>query len=96
MCRFYTPVTKEKCSNELADEVRDQELANFCEYFKPKTNAYREPDLTEVSTAQSELNALFGASPESSDKPSSSSSSGPAKEDVLKELDSLFGKDMKP
>jgi len=96
MCRFYTPTTKDKCSKELADEVRDCELANFCEYFKPKPNAYHEPNLAEESAAQSELNALFGTSRESFDESTLRSNSGPSKDERLKELESLFGKNMKP
>jgi len=36
--------------------------ANFCDYFKPKANAYARPDTAKAGAAKSRLDALFGGS----------------------------------
>jgi hypothetical protein len=40
LCEFYDPRLTSKCREERAEEVRDREVANFCDYFKPRPDAY--------------------------------------------------------
>src|SRR6185312_358334 len=58
-----------KCGASLADltlplrrleECREKTRANFCDFFKPRRNAYVAPNTTEVDRARAELDKLFG------------------------------------
>lgn len=60
MCEFYDPRIKYACREERADEVREKELANFCDYFKPRPNAYVRRDDTKALAAKANLDGLFG------------------------------------
>lgn len=82
LCRFYDPNAIEQCTEEDADEVRNKERANFCDYFKPRSGAYRVHDSSKTEAAKSELNALFGES--SVDEADESSGS------TGKDLENLF------
>ncbi len=61
---FYDPKAIDQCTEEDAEEVRDKERANFCDYYKPRPGAYQARDTSIASAARSELDALFGASSE--------------------------------
>ncbi len=61
LCQFYDPRLQGKCREERAEEVRDKERANFCDYFKPRAGAYRAQDLARAQAARSRVDALFGA-----------------------------------
>lgn len=60
MCEFYDPRIKYACREERADEVREKELANFCDYFKPRPNAYVPRDDSKARAAKAGLDGLFG------------------------------------
>ena len=64
MCRFYDPRLTERCSEQMAEEVRDKTRANFCDYFKPSAEAYVAADDTQSVTARASLEELFGSTPE--------------------------------
>lgn len=34
-CRFYKPGAYRDCAETIAEEVKDKERMNFCEYFQP-------------------------------------------------------------
>ncbi len=34
-CRWYAPGRPNACEEPMADEVKEKERANFCEYFEP-------------------------------------------------------------
>jgi hypothetical protein len=73
------------CRETVAEEVKDKERANFCDYFKPKAGAYSAVSTDAAVKAQSELDALFGGG-KSSSPPSS------AADKARSELEALFGK----
>ncbi|OGI50881.1 MAG: hypothetical protein A3B81_05660 [Candidatus Muproteobacteria bacterium RIFCSPHIGHO2_02_FULL_65_16] len=60
MCRFYAPRLAGKCREERAEEVRDKEHANFCDWFKPRPDAHRPPDLEKSRATKTKLDAMFG------------------------------------
>ena len=63
MCRFYDPNSIDQCSEEGAEEVREKERANFCDYYKPRPGAYQVRDTSQADVAKDTLNILFGGSP---------------------------------
>ena len=87
MCRFYDPNSIDQCTQEDAEEVREKERANFCDYYKPRPGAYQTSDTSQSDAARDELNALFGDS--RGDKSPTAESSGSTRQ----ELDDLFKPD---
>ncbi|MHB8622823.1 MAG: hypothetical protein ACYDBA_05585 [Sulfuricaulis sp.] len=59
MCQFYNPRLTAQCDESRAEEVRDKEHANFCDWFKPQPDAYVPPDKRKTQLAKSKLDALF-------------------------------------
>jgi hypothetical protein len=62
MCRFYDVRVAKACREPMAEEVKDKERANFCDWFQPRPNAFQ-PREDKSQTAKSELDALFGGGP---------------------------------
>jgi hypothetical protein len=85
LCQFYEPRLAGRCREERAEEVRDKEGANFCDWFKPRTGAYRPPDDARTQAARAQLDGLFGGA-------AVAESSGTVRD----RLDSLFRVDGKP
>ena len=63
MCEFYDTGVAKHCRETVAEEVKDKTVANFCDYFRPTTAAYRPGDLSATDRARAELEALFGRKP---------------------------------
>ncbi len=93
LCCHYDERFSGDCRKEEADYVTDKEQANYCQYFKPRSNAWKaKPSVVDTET---ELAALFGkaadkggeAGPEKSAPPKSK------KQQARAELDALFGGD---
>ncbi len=82
MCRFFDSGVPKQCTEVDAEEVKEKERPNFCDYFRPSPTAYRKGDAKSQS-AKSTLDSLFGAGAgETENKP-----------DVARgKLDDLFGK----
>jgi hypothetical protein len=79
LCHFYDPRVEGKCREDRAEEVREKERANFCDYFKPRPNAFRAKDTARTEAAKGRIDALF-AGGEVNDAPN-----------VPSELEALFG-----
>ncbi len=60
MCVDYDTQVAKHCREPTAEEVRDKEHANFCDFFKPRPAAYIAPNTAEVARARAELEKLFG------------------------------------
>jgi hypothetical protein len=60
MCEFYDVGKAKHCRETIADEVKDKERANFCDYFRPTPHAYQPGSVTAAERARQELEALFG------------------------------------
>lgn len=60
MCQFYDTAKAKHCAEPIAEEVKDKQRANFCDYFQPSASAWRPAELTAAERARAELEALFG------------------------------------
>ena len=60
MCEFYDTSVAKSCRETVAEEVKDKQRANFCDYFRPNDGAYRPGDQSAADKAKAELDALFG------------------------------------
>ena len=60
MCEFYDVTVAKHCRETIAEEVKDKVRANFCDYFRPTTLAYRPGDISAADRARADLDALFG------------------------------------
>jgi hypothetical protein len=85
LCEWYSVAVAKHCRETVAEEVKDKERANFCDYFKPKPDVYSAVSLDAASKAKSGLDALFGGSSSPAAEPS-------AAERAKAELEALFGK----
>ncbi|MDH3588183.1 MAG: hypothetical protein OEQ74_02140 [Gammaproteobacteria bacterium] len=80
LCEYYDTSVAKSCREPVADEVRDKEKANFCDYYRPRPGAYS-PQSREQTEAQPRLSDLFG-----------DDAGGDSDGDPMKKLDELFKK----
>jgi len=59
LCDFFDRSVAKSCREPVAEEVRNKERANFCDYFKPRAGAFAGPR-PEADRSRAELEALFG------------------------------------
>jgi len=87
LCRFYNSRVSDHCDEPLAAGlVSDVNHANFCDYFKPRPEAWQAADTQAAASSKNALDALFGnAGPEEAGASTADSH--------RTELDALFGKD---
>lgn len=90
MCEFFDPAVAQSCGEPIADEVKEKERANYCDYFRPFPDAYRPSDNAEADAARAQLEALFDDKAALSD--SEERRSG-AERDATEELKRLFRSD---
>jgi hypothetical protein len=88
LCEWYSTGVAKHCREPVAEEVKDKERANFCDYFKPREDAYSVKSTDAATRAQAELDALFGGGAKASDAPAAPSAADKARA----ELEALFGK----
>ena len=60
MCVHYDTRVASHCREPTAEEVRDKEHANFCDFFKPRPAAHVAASTAEVDQARAKLDRLFG------------------------------------
>jgi ribosomal protein L40E len=91
MCEFYAPGVSKQCRETVAEEVRDKERANFCDYFRPLPGAYSPRDDSALDRARAGLDALFGNVPlEKGD--GTAGGEAPTEADIARQrLEKLFG-----
>jgi hypothetical protein len=87
LCEWYSIAVAKHCREPIAEEVKDKERANFCDYFKPRPDAYSSAPQSAAEKAKSELESLFGSS-----KPNGPSTEPSPEERARAELESLFKK----
>jgi len=68
MCEFYDPAVTKACREDGADEVREKQRANFCDWFRPSERAFDAELAAESQRAATKLNALFGAADDDQSK----------------------------
>lgn len=87
LCEWYHTSVAKHCREPIAEEVKDKERANFCDYFKPRPNAYSNVAQSAAEKAKNELETLFGGSKKAPDAPEPS-----AAERARAELEAMFKK----
>jgi hypothetical protein len=85
LCQFFDARTMRQCSEIRAEEIIKKDQANYCDWFKPRPNAFDASAQAKAITAKSKLDGLFGgaAAPDATD---------PSREVVER----LFGDKKKP
>ena len=86
LCEWYSIAVAKHCRETVAEEVKDKERANFCDYFKPREDAYSTKSTAAASKAQAELDALFGGARQADEVAQPS-----AADKARAELEALFG-----
>lgn len=81
MCVEYDTSKAKHCREPTAEEVREKDRANFCDFYKPREKAYTPPDLASLGASKAGLDALFGGGA----KPAA-----PATDEARTPLDDLF------
>lgn len=79
-CNFYDVTVAKHCRETIADEVRDKQRANFCDYFVLNNQAYQ--PIASAQVSRTALDELFGGKPRIS----------PETADAARALDQLFKK----
>ena len=85
LCEFYDPHIADQCREPVADFVKEKERANFCDYFKPRPNAYTPKTDFQAQAAKAELDEIFGLKSDADNSLSEAEKS-------RKKLDDLFKK----
>jgi hypothetical protein len=60
MCVYFDPRVPRQCREDGAEEVRDKDRLNFCDWFKPSETAFDPDRKAEEDEARAALEALFG------------------------------------
>lgn len=60
MCVEYDVAVAKHCREPTAEEVRDKGRANFCDHFRPRSDAWKAPNTAEIDASMTELERLFG------------------------------------
>ncbi|MDF2176913.1 hypothetical protein P2G88_01430 [Aliiglaciecola sp. CAU 1673] len=63
VCKLCEHFDGRYCTEQRAEPPTDKEKANFCDYFKPKANAYGGGYKDKSQAAKDKLAALFGDAP---------------------------------
>lgn len=84
LCEWYSTAVAKHCREPIAEEVKDKERANFCDYFKPRPDAYSAVSLDAAAKAKADLEAMFGGGAAQAESQPSAADKARA------ELDALF------
>ena len=60
MCVYFDPRVPRQCREDGAEEVREKDRLNFCDWFKPSETAFDPDRKAEEDQARAALDALFG------------------------------------
>lgn len=88
LCEWYSTAVAKHCREPIAEEVKDKERANFCDYFKPRAGAYSSAGTDAGAKAKAELETLFGGGA----RADAAQAQPSAAERARAELESLFKK----
>lgn len=86
LCSNYDSQISNQCKEDRALDVADKERANFCDYFEPKSGAFKEENLDLQRDARAKLAELFGEPAAGDDEPMQSCA-----ESAQAEWEKLFG-----
>jgi len=92
MCTHYAPRLSRGCDEDDAPDVRDKETANFCDYFRPRPDAFDAGRASANAAAHVELAKLFGDASDgartTAEAPEDDAETAAAK--ALRDAESLF------
>lgn len=60
MCIYFDPVVTRQCREDGAEDVKEKDRPNFCDWFRPSDNAFNPDRRSEADAAKAALDALFG------------------------------------
>lgn len=80
LCVSFDPQVSTQCLEDDAEEVIEKERVNFCDWFKPRANAFDPSHRSRQAHAESELASLFGEA----------DTGGPGADASLNEAEDLF------
>jgi hypothetical protein len=60
LCQFFDARTTRQCSEIRAEEIIKKDQANYCDWFKPRPNAFDARAQVKATAAKSKLDGLFG------------------------------------
>lgn len=84
MCAHYDPTVARQCREDDAEEVKDKERPNFCDYFQPSVTAFESSAIDAERKARRQLDSLFD---------DAADSGSDEKDDPLAAADALFRKE---
>lgn len=88
LCRWYQQGRPLDCDHDRADPPVEKEVANFCDYFSPRPNAFEPAGRAQQAAAAGKLASLFGEEPDAgSEQARDSDETRPA---TKSRLDDLF------
>ena len=90
MCLYFDAHVPKACREDDAEDVKEKERANFCDYFKPNPHAYVPGFKAATAQATDKLASLFDDEP--SGTATRGDGSGEAGADPQRALDDLFKK----
>jgi hypothetical protein len=61
MCTHFDPAAPSQCREDDAEDVKEKELANFCEWYSPSETAFDPRYKSEADKAMESLEALFSS-----------------------------------
>lgn len=59
MCQFFDARVPRQCREDGAEEVREKERLNFCDWFKPSATAFDEAGKNAADAARTAAESLF-------------------------------------
>jgi len=62
MCVHFDSTATQQCREDGAEDVKEKERPNFCDWFVPNENAFDPNRKSDADAAKSALDALFGTS----------------------------------
>jgi hypothetical protein len=60
MCQYYSASAPRQCLEDGAEDVKEKERPNFCDWFKPSTRAFDPLQKSVADGAKAQLADLFG------------------------------------
>ena len=89
LCRHYRPNVTNPCDEDRAEPPVHKEGANFCEFFRPSTDAYEPSSTSKHAAAKNRLDALFSGESDGPESEADVPDVGSV-DDAKRKLDDLF------
>lgn len=85
-CIFHDVSVAKQCREPIAEEVRDKQRANYCDYFVIRNDAFQPVATEAVQQARSQLDALFGGANSVTDSVTGQQTAADAARSALNDL----------